>query len=438
MTSKPANTLTKILISLILISIAVFGQFTPGHAQDASLPLFSDEGRSQISDVTASLPDYIARARKVALNPAAADLFTSARAGTSAITLNLFTDAHFEAQLLASEATTTGGTLLKGFIPGAAYSEVTLVHQDGYLTGGIAFNGQYFRITTEEDGLVTISEINQQGYPEDLQPVTPEIPAAPTSTEPTQREFQDAPNQIDIMVVYTAQARAAAGGTSAMQNLINLAISESNTGYANSQVNHRFILVHTQEFAYTESDYFTMLYDLQDANGDSLDPVHNLRNNYSADLVVMLVENTTYCGLAYLMTNPDTSFAPYAFSLVSINCAAGYYSFGHETGHNMGSQHNRQSARQPGAFDYSYGLYNTTIRFRTIMSYDCPGGCTRINYWSNPAISYQGHPTGISQSDPLAAHNALSLNQTASYVANFRVRPFDPPTDFIYIPTVVK
>jgi hypothetical protein len=427
--------LTKSIIALILVVIITFGVITPALAQDNSIKLFS-ENRGQSAEIADGLPGFVTRARSVEINPAAMNVFAG-QADNIRLNLNLFSDTSFDSQIHTRQTTTTGSTLLKGVIPGAAYSEVTLIYQDNTLTGGIAFNDQYFRIATDAAGNLHIAEINQLGYPEDLAPIEPDIEPA-TTAQDSSREVQDSAGEIDVMVVYTTQARSAVGGTTAMQSLINLAMSETNTGFANSQVTQRFVLVHTHEFAYTEQDYYTMLMDLQDANGDALDPVHSLRNSYSADLVIMLVANTQYCGLAYLMTNPSTSFAPYAFSVVSINCASGYYSFAHEAGHNMGSQHNRQNASQPGAYDFSYGYYNEGAHFRTIMAYNCPSGCTRINYWSNPYVNYSGLPTGVLQTSPNAAYNTLSLNQTASYVANFRVRPFDPPTDFIFLPMIVK
>ncbi len=438
MKNNTKHQLSKTVIAISLAAMILTALYSPVFAQENTLNLFSGEQRFQGTETREGLPAYITRQRTAVLNPEALTMFNNFRATSGQLHLNLFSDLAFDSQIISSEATPTGGRLLKGLISGSSYSEVTLVYQDNALSGGVAFNDQYYKIMTDENGTLTISQINQQGYPQDLAPIEPAIDLAGVSAETSNPEQQDSANEIDVMVVYTAQARLAVGGTSAMQNLINLAMSETNTGFANSQVNHRFILVHTAEFNYPEADYYTMLSDLQDANGDALDPVHALRNNYSADLVIMLVANTQYCGLAYLMSNPDVGFSSYAFSVVSINCASGYYSFAHEAGHNMGSQHNRENASQQGAFNYSYGFYNQGASFRTIMAYNCPGGCTRVNHWSNPNITYNGLPTGVSESNPAAAFNSLSLNQTAAFVANFKTRPFDAPTDFIYLSLTVK
>ena len=116
----------------------------------------------------------------------------------------------------------------------------------------------------------------------------------------------------------------------------------------------------------------------------------------SADAVVLIVNDTAYCGMAYVMTSLSSSFESAAFSVVSRICATGYYSFAHETGHNFGSVHDRANSSFAGVYDYSYGYQSPYGTFRTIMSYDCDGGCPRINYWSNPDIYYNGQPLGVS------------------------------------------
>ena len=48
------------------------------------------------------------------------------------------------------------------------------------------------------------------------------------------------------------------------------------------------------------------------------------------------------CGIGWLMSGNNPGFGPNAFSVVDQTCATGYYSFGHELGHNMGLNHARQ------------------------------------------------------------------------------------------------
>lgn len=64
-------------------------------------------------------------------------------------------------------------------------------------------------------------------------------------------------------------------------------------------------------------------------------------------------------------------------------------------------------------------------RYRTVMAYDNEfGEYTRIPYFSNPDVSYQGIPTGVLPGQPNEANNALTINNSASTVASFRQSDF--------------
>jgi hypothetical protein len=420
-----------LLIIIIAVSFS-FSMIKPAFSQADIITLFINSATLANIEITENIPPFVARTRMMQINPLALHHFKWTREQKDPLILNLFEDTNLIAEISSLEKTITGGILLKGVIQGAEYSEVTLAFQDDVLSGSIAYDDQYFTLNSDANRLVEIKEINQHGFPVELQPIIPDSHFLEgTITEGNNHEsasmLSDSSDQIDVMVVYTATARASMGSTAAMLNLINLAVSESNTGLANSQVNTSFVLVHTQEYSYSETDFSNMLNDLTYQRGTVLDGVHNLRNQHTADLVVLLVQNTTYCGIGWLMSNPSVNFESHGFSVVSISCATGYYSFAHEIGHNMGSHHNREDAGSTPAYDFSYGYRNQTANFRTIMSYNCPSGCTRVNFWSNPNLSFNGVPMGIDINQTNSAYNALSLNQTAPYVANFRQRTINLP-----------
>ena len=225
---------------------------------------------------------------------------------------------------------------------------------------------------------------------------------------------------IDVLVVYTADARVGAGGTEAMHALIELAVAETNTAFENSLINPRLNLVYQGEIEYVETgDAFIDIERLTDTNDGFMDDVHALRDAYGADMVSLLVEKSNYCGVAWLMTTLSDDFESYAFSVTLHYCATGNYTFGHELGHNMGSHHDRDNADH-GVFDYSYGYQAPGEAFRTVMAYDCPDGCPKVQHYSNPDVNYEGQPTGVPIDDPASAHNALSINNAASTVANWR------------------
>jgi len=165
---------------------------------------------------------------------------------------------------------------------------------------------------------------------------------------------------------------------------------------------------------------------------DCLDEIHSLRDMVGADVVSFWVENGDFCGIAWLMRHVSVRFEKNAFSVVSRNCATGYYSFGHEIGHNMGAHHDRYVAPDRGAYHYSHGLVHLGAldSWRTIMSYwnECADNdvyCRRIPYWSNPETEFSYAPTGITD----LADNALTLNNTSLTVANFRESVLDDEDD---------
>jgi hypothetical protein len=225
---------------------------------------------------------------------------------------------------------------------------------------------------------------------------------------------------IDVLVAYTTAAKNSTGGTSGMTSKINLAISETNSAYGDSGVTQRLVLVHKVEMTgYSEPSSFSqLLYDITGTNDGKMDNVHSLRDQYNADCVALICQNGQYCGIAYLMTNVSTGFASSAFSVTNYSCATGYYSFGHELGHNMGSSHDPQNASS-GAYSYSFGYRTSNNSYRTVMAYS-PG--TRIRRFSGPNVSYNGYTMGNSSQD-----NHRSLNNTASTVADFRFGTPPPP-----------
>lgn len=249
--------------------------------------------------------------------------------------------------------------------------------------------------------------------------------AMPDSVNPSSSSSSSSPetqaddgNTIDLLVVYTAEARLAEGGVSSIDSLIDLAESETNAAYSNSGVGHVVRVVAKQEISFSESG-FSFSGFLNSAQDGSISGLHDLRNTHGADLVVVLVDgDDSLCGLAFLMNPVSSSFSPYGYSVTQTNCATGNYTFGHEIGHNMSARHDRANDNTDGApFDYNHGYIDNSNNFKTIMG---TGGNTRIPYFSNPNVLFGGAVTGVAEGDALAADNRLTFRNTASTVANFR------------------
>lgn len=130
--------------------------------------------------------------------------------------------------------------------------------------------------------------------------------------EPVQRNAQAEPTTIDVMVLWTRKAECANAGpvckngavnqTTAelMEDLIQLAIQETNTAYQLSGVDIQLELVYRYRSDYVEpsSNAFSIsLGDLKGQTDGNMDEVHALRSTYGADLVALIIEDPAYCGI---------------------------------------------------------------------------------------------------------------------------------------------
>ncbi len=218
-----------------------------------------------------------------------------------------------------------------------------------------------------------------------------------------------------VLVAYTSAARQGAGSVAAMNALIQLAIDETNQSYTNSGVYTRLQLVRRYETNYTESGNMRRDRDrFRIQNDGFMDEVHNFRNQSSADVAILITETGDGCGIAAdILADANTGFA-----VSRRSCTTGNYTFGHEIGHLQGLRHNPEADPTTTPFPFGHGYYYQPGRWRTVMSYNCPGGCTRRQFFSNPNVDFGSVATGTFATH----HNVRVLNETASRIANFRTR----------------
>ncbi|MFT7517751.1 MAG: hypothetical protein ACI84O_001552 [Myxococcota bacterium] len=338
-------------------------------------------------------------------------------ANTTQLELNLFPGTTLQATFISREQY-ADGYIWRGTIQGHLDSSADFSVVNGIVMGTVRFDEELFQIEYAGNNVHRIKHEDQSLAPGCGNDASHAVKSAVQQSGNNSRSGNP---DIDLLLVYSTAAKNAVGGASAMSSKINLAISETNSAYTSSGVTQQVHLVHSEEMVgYVEpSNFGTILSDLSGTNDGKMDSVHGLRDQYAADCVAMICQNGAYCGIAYLMTNVSTNFANSAFSVTNYSCATGYYSFGHELGHNMGSNHDPQNASS-GAYSYSYGFRTSNNSYRTIMAYS-PG--TRIRRFSGPNVSYNGYTMGNASQD-----NHRSLNNTAPTVADFRISTPPPPS----------
>ena len=259
---------------------------------------------------------------------------------------------------------------------------------------------------------------------------------------------------IDVAVVYTPAAREAAGGTAAIEALIDLWVAETNGAYDASGVQLRLALAARDEVDYVESGEARVdMERLTEPSDGYMDSVHDLRDRAGADLVHLIVSESDFGGQGQ---------RPGVFSFCTVTYPDSSC-FAHELGHNMALRHERyeQNIKRDwggGVLtpDPAYGYVNQrafragapqSSRWRTIMAYgtqcdDADFRCNTLLRFSNPRQQYDGDPLGVPQEPANRAVDGPAdavavLNATGPAVALWRDRPSAanrPPTVAVTLP----
>jgi hypothetical protein len=403
--------------------MAVVPAFMAMSVHAAANDLFSPLDKTSVHGNSVSLdPSFQA----LADNPATATMqLVHANAGVvtekaESLRLNLGQGLDLMARRIDSRTTKEGHVIWSGIILDTwsanfradkaefdPANSVILVRDGDTITGNVHVNAEWYKIRPLKTGAHAIVAVDPSAMPPDHPAAAyRNLPVVKMAAPPVQVQ---ADTPIRVMVHYTPSAASASGNISA---LIDLAVAESNTGYTNSGVLIDLFLATKAQVSYTESGSFST--DLSRYRGTTdgyMDSIHTTRNSVAADVGVLLINNSSSCGLA----SSIGSTASTAFATAHWDCATGYYSFAHEIGHLQSARHD--PATDPTTTPYAYGHgYRNGNSWRTIMAYNCTAGCPRLNYWSNPNKLYNGVPMGTTST----SDNTRVLNNTRGTVSAFR------------------
>jgi len=226
-----------------------------------------------------------------------------------------------------------------------------------------------------EEPTCGVMDSDPAGYPNpDEFPLLPDYCFGPSGPGPN--VCTDNGCIIDVLVVYTPAARAAAGGVAAISDVIDLAASRLNAAFVNSQIPSFVRVVGTAEVPYDETDdTYQAEPGLCLRSASCMPLAHVLRNELKADIVSLFVNYIPGGSSGY-------ADAPGSFNVVRWAAAAqpGYWIFAHETGHNLGAYHEIPLGSPCYGTPNCHGYVRTSPpAFSTIVT---QSGMPKIQYFS--------------------------------------------------------
>lgn len=344
--------------------------------------------------------------------------FAALNANPASITLELPGAGTFVANRVRFEQRPGGGY---NWIGKTTIHDVVLTVNDDIITGFVRGGPDTFSILTSSHGAggsaQSLQRMDAAAFPAD---VVDEgvITKGATSSAPARACFGKDFDPIDVLLVYSPEALAAAGGDVAVleNELFNAAASASVTLW-NSNVPTSLNVV-AIEPAPVSLDEIGDINDLTNARNNP--DLRERRRDLSADVVTYVTSvgqnsGTPYCGITRTQRRPPAGNAYFgmgydfydsAVQVVTWQCGVQNNDLSHEIGHNAGLDHNPPefTVRPPthNLYSFAYG-HEVNGLFRDDMSGSnaniCPDGCPRQMFFSDAEQEFLGELRGTATKD---------------------------------------
>lgn len=114
--------------------------------------------------------------------------------------------------------------------------------------------------------------------------------------------------------------------------------------------------------------------------------------------------------------NPGAAYNNFAYSVVSVEFATSFQVFAHETGHQLGMEHDPPNADPISSFPWSFGHIVANVN-ETVMSISGGVSTPRALQYSNPNVNFIGTATVSGTANRWNARTGAAL---APGVSEFR------------------